>query len=74
MLYDTTFPLLNKEVERAEFDRKVQENPLNDHLKVKGLQTEERAENLLPNEQIVSTIKADKDIAVMNILYFPFVG
>lgn len=44
MLYDTTFPLLNKEVGRAEFDRKVQENPLNDHLKVKGLQTEERTE------------------------------
>lgn len=44
MLYDTTFPLLNKEVERVEFDRKVQENPLNDHLKVKGSQTEERTE------------------------------
>lgn len=65
MLYDTTFPLLNKEVERAEFDRKVQENPLNDHLKVKGLQTEERAENLLPNEQIVSTIKADNPNAIL---------
>ena len=44
MLYDTTFPLLNKEVDRAEFDRKVQENPLNDHLKVKGQQLEERVE------------------------------
>lgn len=40
MLYDTTFPLFNKEVERQEFDRKVQENPLNDHLKVKGSQPE----------------------------------
>lgn len=31
MLYDTEMPLFNKEFERAEFDRKVQENPLNDH-------------------------------------------
>ena len=44
MLYDTTFPLFNKEVEREEFDRKVRENPLNDHLKVKGLPPEEKVE------------------------------
>lgn len=31
MLYDTQFPLFNKEMTRAEFDSKVQENPLNDH-------------------------------------------
>ena len=40
MLYDTTFPLLNKEVERVEFDRKVRENPMNDHLKVEELPPE----------------------------------
>lgn len=34
MLYDTQFPLFQKEETRADFDRKVQENPLNDHLKV----------------------------------------
>lgn len=34
MLYDPTFPLLNKEVPRAVFDEMVRENPLNDHLKV----------------------------------------
>ena len=39
-LYDTQFPLFNKEMERAEFDRKVQENPMNDHLKVTGKQPE----------------------------------
>ena len=32
MLYDTEYPLFNKEVDRAEFDRKVRENPMNDHL------------------------------------------
>ncbi len=31
-LYDPTFPLINKEMERAEFDRMLAENPLNDHL------------------------------------------
>ena len=41
-LYDTQFPLFNKEMERAEFDRKVQENPMNDHLKVTRKQPEEQ--------------------------------
>ena len=41
-LYDTQFPLFNKEMERADFDRKVQENPMNDHLKVTGKQPEEQ--------------------------------
>ena len=40
MLYDTQFPLFNKEFTREEFDRKVRENPLNDHLKVKELPPE----------------------------------
>jgi N12 class adenine-specific DNA methylase len=31
-LYDASFPLLNKEMPRAEFDRKVAENPANEHL------------------------------------------
>ena len=43
MLYDTQFPLFNKEMTRAEFDSKVQENPLNDHLKVANKQPEEKA-------------------------------
>ena len=34
MLFDKNFPLFNKEVPRAEFDSKVKENPMNDHLKV----------------------------------------
>ena len=42
MLFDTQFPLLNKEMDRAEFDRRVRENPMNDHLKVKNLSSEEQ--------------------------------
>ena len=34
MLFDKEFPLFNKEMTRAEFDAKVKENPMNDHLKV----------------------------------------
>ena len=43
MLYDTQFPLFNKEMTRTEFDSKVQENPLNDHLKVAEKQPEEQS-------------------------------
>ena len=35
-LFDSSFPLFNKELRRTEFDTKVRENPLNDHLKVKA--------------------------------------
>jgi len=31
-LYDYQWPLFNKEMDREEFDRKVRENPCNDHL------------------------------------------
>lgn len=38
MLYDPKFPLFNKEFTKDEFDRKVRENPLNDHLIVENEQ------------------------------------
>ena len=43
MLYDFDMPLFNKELSREEFDRKVGENPMNDHLKVSVLPAEEKA-------------------------------
>ena len=43
MLYDFDMPLFNKEFTREEFDRKVRENPMNDHLKVSVLPAEEKA-------------------------------
>ena len=42
MLYDFDMPLFNKELSREEFDRKVRENPMNDHLKVSVLPAEEK--------------------------------
>ena len=53
MLYDTEMPLFNKEFERLEFDRKVRENPMNDHLRVTVLPAAEKAdigENIAQND------------------------
>lgn len=44
MLYDYDVPLFNKEFSRTEFDRKVRENPMNEHLIVKEEPAEERNE------------------------------
>ena len=43
-LYDCQWPLFNKEMPREEFDRKVKENPSNDHLIVKKIQNNEYGE------------------------------
>lgn len=65
MLYDTQFPLLNKEINRDEFDRRVKENPMNGHLKAGKLPHEEKifeneADTLLPNNRNALSIKAEK--------------
>ena len=44
MLYDYDMPLFNKEFSRTEFDRKVRENPMNEHLIMKEEPAEERNE------------------------------
>ena len=44
VLHDMQYPLFQKEMDRAEFDRRVQENPMNDHLKVKELPPEVKTE------------------------------
>lgn len=44
MLYDYDVPLFNKEFSRTEFDRKVRENSMNEHLIVKEEPAEERNE------------------------------
>ena len=45
VLYDLQFPLFNKEMSRSEFDQKVRENPMNDHLKVKDIADKEITDN-----------------------------
>ena len=44
VLHDVQFPLFQKEMDRAEFDRKVRQNPMNDHLQVKELKPEEKTD------------------------------
>ena len=64
VLYDFKYPLFNREMSKEEFDRKVQENPANDHLKVKvsdikdntneetsGIEENEKEEISLPIEE-----------------------
>ena len=47
MLYDFDIPLFNKEMTREEFDRKVRENPMNDHLIAKEqIQEDKSAESV----------------------------
>ena len=48
MLYDYDMPLFNKEFSRTEFDRKVRENPMNEHLidKRKNLPKKEMKKSL----------------------------
>ncbi len=68
MLYDTEMPLFNKEFSREEFDRKVRENPLNDHLGVTSLPAEEKVvteknidENSTKTEQNFTPVTSYKD-------------
>lgn len=45
LLFDPAFPIFNKELPRAEFDERLKENPLNDHLLVEVSSAEERTES-----------------------------
>ncbi len=49
-LYDPTFPLINKEMERAEFDRMLAENPQNDSLAYAVEDIPEPADTKTPEE------------------------
>ena len=60
MLYDYDMPLFNKEFSRTEFDRKVRENPMNEHLIVKEEPAEERNEK--EPEPVVPTWKQKKKV------------
>ncbi len=53
-LYDPKFPLLNKQMNFEEFERKVQDNYSNDHLKVKDISINEQENSNIDNELEVS--------------------
>ena len=60
MLYDYDMPLFNKEFSHTEFDRKVRENPMNEHLIVKEEPAEERNEK--EPEPVVPTWEQKKKV------------
>ena len=74
VLYDFRYPLFNREMSKEEFDRKVQENPANDHLKVKVSDikdnTNEEPSNIEENvkEEISLPIEEEPEVQEENIV------
>lgn len=74
VLYDFRYPLFNREMTKEEFDRKVQENPANDHLKVKVSDikdnTNEELSNIEENvkEEISLPIEEEPEVQDENIV------
>ena len=54
-LYDYQYPLFNREMPKEEFDRKVKENPSNDHLKVKISEIKEDTQEEVKQIEIEET-------------------
>lgn len=63
VLYDTQFPLFNKTMTREEFEDRLKENPLNDHL----LQV---VEQTLPPDNTETRIALDTDREKVYWIYF----
>lgn len=74
VLYDFKYPLFNREMSKEEFDRKVQENPANDHLKVKVSDikdnTNEEPSSIEENvkEEISLSIEEEPEVQEENIV------
>ena len=74
VLYDFRYPLFNREMSKEEFDRKVQENPANDHLKVKASDIKdninEEPSNIEVNvkEEISLPIEEEPEVQEENIV------
>lgn len=74
VLYDFRYPLFNREMSKEEFDRKVKENPANDHLKVKVSDikdnTNEEPSSIEKNvkEEISLSIEDEPEVQEENIV------
>lgn len=74
VLYDFRYPLFNREMSKEEFDRKVQENPANDHLKVKVSDIKDNTNEELCNieenvkEEISLPIEEEPEVQDENIV------
>lgn len=74
VLYDFRYPLFNREMSKEEFDRKVQENPANDRLKVKVSDIKDNINEELGNieenvkEEISLPIEEEPEVQDENIV------
>lgn len=74
VLYDFRYPLFNREMSKEEFDRKVQENPANDHLKVKvsdikdNINEEPSNIEVIVKEEISLPIEEEPEVQEENIV------
>lgn len=74
VLYDFRYPLFNREMSKEEFDKKVQENPANDHLKVEVSDIKdninEESSNIEENvkEEISLPIEEEPEVQEENIV------
>ena len=64
-LYDPKFPLFNKQMEIEEFEKKVQENYSNDHLKVENREKSSQNQNFVKE-------KSKENQELINLLEFIF--
>ncbi len=68
-LYDPHFPLLNKQMPFEEFNRKVRENDVNEHLIVKGNQDGQKEEYETEEEKNIDIVVEDKkEIPIIPII------
>ena len=69
ILNDSKFPLFNKEIYRAEFDRKVKENSMNSHLRVEIRPVQEEAKETT-NKLLYQDYAEIKEKNPDNILFY----
>ena len=69
ILNDSKFPLFNKEIYRAEFDRKVKENSMNNHLRVEIRPVQEEAKETT-NKLLYQDYAEIKEKNPYNILFY----
>lgn len=60
VLFDTAFPLFNKEMDREEFDKKVRGNPANNHLIVNSEPLRALPEDPSSNDELTDEFKPQK--------------
>ncbi|WMJ24477.1 SNF2-related protein [Paludicola sp. MB14-C6] len=61
-LYDCSFPIINKEMNRYEFDERIKENNLNNHLLHEVKQVADQSAEITDNETIDNSPKQETEV------------